>query len=153
MIVSFILAIAVVALDQISKYFCYGIYGKSIIGNILWIDSTLNTGVAFSMFSGAQVVFLLISSLASIIMIYLLISKKFLKNKFEKNMVGLILGGTVGNLIDRIVYGGVRDFIYLKFINFAIFNVADMFICVGVFLLLIYILVSMLKKDKSNGTE
>ena len=51
-----------------------------------------------------------------------------------------MMGGIIGNLVDRIKFGYVRDFIYLKFIDFAVFNVADMCICVGTVLIAVYIL-------------
>ena len=60
-------------------------------------------------------------------------------------MIGLILGGTIGNVIDRIVYHGVRDFIYLKSINFAIFNVADMAVTIGGILLVIGLIIEIVK--------
>ena len=65
----------------------------------------------------------------------------------------MILGGTIGNVIDRIVFGGVRDFISLKFMNFAIFNVADMGITIGAVLLCVYIIVSMFKGDKAKDNK
>ena len=73
-------------------------------------------------------------------MIYVICSKKWLKTKIEKIALGLLLGGTIGNAIDRLVFGGVRDFIYLKFINFAIFNVADMAITIGAILFCVSII-------------
>ena len=148
MIIALICVFLVVALDQVTKFLIYGTATRSILGNIVWFESTLNTGVAFSMFSGAGIVFIVISSLASALMLYLIISNRFFKTKFEKITLGVILGGTIGNLIDRIAFNGVRDFIYLKFINFAIFNVADMAITLGVIVLCVYYLVVTIKKEK-----
>ena len=71
---------------------------------------------------------------------YLIISNKVSKSKFFKISIGIILGGTIGNFIDRIAFGGVRDFIYLKSINFAIFNFADIFLNIGVYMLIGYII-------------
>lgn len=153
MIISLICTAVIIGLDQLTKFLVYGSPARSIIGNLLWFDSTLNTGVAFSMFSGASIVFIIISSLASALMIYLIISKKILKTRYEKITIGIILGGTIGNLVDRIVFKGVRDFIYLKFINFAIFNVADMAITLGVIALIIYYLVISLKKEKKEKND
>ena len=134
MITSFICMAVIVIIDQITKFIVYGSPARSIIGNLLWFESTLNTGVAFSMFEGNSWVFIITSSLASILFVYLIISKKWLKTKFEKISISLILAGTLSNLVDRIIFKGVRDFIYLKFINFAIFNVADMAITIGTIL-------------------
>lgn len=134
MIIGLICAILVIGLDQVSKILIYGSASKSIIGSFLWFESTLNTGVAFSMFEGKSILFFLIAMVASVVMIYFICSKKWLKVNLEKISLGLILGGTISNAIDRLIFGGVRDFIYLKFINFAIFNVADMAITIGAIL-------------------
>lgn len=150
MIISFIISAVVVGFDQLTKFLIYGKVSGSIIGDLLWFESTLNTGVAFSMFSGMSVVFIVISALASLAMIYLIVSNRFLKTKTEKIILGIILGGTIGNLIDRIIFKGVRDFIYLKFLNFAIFNVADMAITLGVIVLCVYYLITSLRKGKKD---
>ena len=134
MIIGLVSAILVLGLDQLTKFLVYGTASRSIIGNLLWFESTLNTGVAFSMFEGKSILFFVIAMIASVILIYVICSKKWLKTKLEKISIGLLLGGTIGNAIDRLVFGGVRDFIYLKFINFAIFNVADMAITIGAIL-------------------
>ena len=73
-------------------------------------------------------------------LIFLIANNKIVANKNEKICLGFILGGTVGNLIDRILFGGVRDFIYLKFIDFAIFNIADMAVSFGAGFLCFFII-------------
>lgn len=140
MILGLVSAIVILGLDQLTKYLVYGTAAQSIIGNFLWFESTLNTGVAFSMFEGKSILFFVIAMIASIILIYVICSKRWLKIKLEKISLGLLLGGTVANAIDRLVFGGVRDFIYLKFINFAIFNIADMAITVGAVLFCVSII-------------
>ena len=128
------MAILILGFDQITKILIYGTVSKSIIGNFLWFESTLNTGVAFSMFEGKSFIFFIVAFIASIVICYFICSKRWLKTKTEKLALGLILGGTISNAIDRLIFGGVRDFIYLKFINFAIFNIADMAITIGAIL-------------------
>ncbi len=147
MILGIIFAVASIILDQLTKFLIYGNAPVSIVGNVLWFHSTFNTGVAFGMFKNGGIVFILLSSVASIVLIYLLLNKKVLSSKTEKVSLGLILGGTIGNLIDRISFGGVRDFIYLKFIDFAIFNFADMCVVFGVLILCSYILFKSFKKE------
>lgn len=144
------MSVLVIAIDQITKFLVYGTASRSIIGNLLWFESALNTGVAFSMFQNASGVFIVTSSLAVLVFAFLIFSKKIVKYKSEKICLGFILGGTLSNLIDRIIFGGVRDFLYLKFINFAIFNIADMAISFGVIVLCIFILVIDLKNDKNE---
>jgi len=148
MIISFILSAVTIGLDQLTKFLIYGTPARSIIGNLLWFESSLNTGVAFSMFSGKSYIFIIISLIASAIFVWLILSKKFFVSKFEKIAIGVILGGTLGNVIDRIIFKGVRDFIYLKFINFAIFNVADMAITIGAIALCVFEVVLCFKKEK-----
>lgn len=147
-ILSFIFAGLVVGVDQLTKVLIYGTTAKSIIGNFLWFKSTLNTGVAFSMFEGKGWIFIIISSLASLAIIYLICSKKIVTKRSEKICLGLILGGTIGNLIDRLVFAGVRDFIYFKFIDFAIFNIADAVIVVSVVFFCIFLIIDTFKKEK-----
>ena len=153
MITSFIVAAVIVGLDQLTKFLIYGTPARSIFGNLLWFESTLNTGVAFSMFEGMQILFVIVAAIASVLFVYLIISKKWLTSKLEKISVALVLAGTIGNLIDRIVFNGVRDFIYLKFINFAIFNVADMAITIGAILLCVAIIFLRKPKEEEKKTN
>ena len=148
MIFAFVLSAVVIAIDQLTKFLIYGSASRSIIGNLLWFESSLNTGVAFSMFEGKSYIFIITSLFASALFIWLIISKKIFTSKFEKITLGAILGGTLGNVIDRIIFNGVRDFIYLKFLNFAIFNVADMAITIGAIVLCVYEIVIGFRKEK-----
>lgn len=151
MIISFVISGLVIILDQLTKFLIYGTPARSVLGNLLWFESSLNTGVAFSMFEGKSYIFIITSLIASLIFIYLIASKKVFSTKFEVFTLGAILGGTLSNVIDRFIFGGVRDFIYLKFINFAIFNVADMAITVGAILLCVAVLISIIKTEKKEN--
>lgn len=131
MVISLILAVIIIVIDQITKFTIYGLPAKSIIGNLLWFESAFNTGVAFSMFKDKVAFFSIVSIIASLVFLFFIINKSIFKNKSEKICLGIILGGAVGNLIDRIYFKGVRDFIYLKFMDFAIFNIADMAVSFG----------------------
>ena len=143
-IMYFAIALVVVLVDQLTKQWLYG-QSFSLIGDILWIESSFNTGAAFSMMSGAVWFFIVVAIIASAIMIYLLISNKWGLTTFNKISIALVFGGAIGNLIDRIALGGVRDFIYFKSINFAIFNIADAAVTIGGVLLIIGIIVEMIK--------
>ncbi len=153
MILGYIFAFVMIVLDQVTKLLIFGDPAKSIIGNLLWFESSFNTGVAFSLFEGNSAVFIITSLLASGVFIYIIASKKFFTSKFEKISIGLVLGGTLSNAIDRCIFGGVRDFIYLKFMNFAIFNVADMAITIGAVLLCVSLVIGVFKKEPKNETE
>ena len=150
-----LISVGVVGLDQLTKWIFYG-KSYSLLGDFLWIESSFNEGVAFSMMSGALWLFIVVSILASGLMIYFILSKKMGLGKFSKVSIALILGGAIGNLIDRIALGGVRDFIYFKSINFAIFNFADAFVTIGGILLvisLIILFVQKYKKGDKNATK
>ena len=146
--IGLLISFSIIIIDQLTKKLIYGLPAKSIFGNLLWFESTLNKGVAFGMFAGMQIIFIILSFLCSCVFVYLLLSKKWIKQKLMKVAIGLILGGTISNFVDRLIFNGVRDFIYLKFINFAIFNVADIAITVGTILVIIYILFGSNTKDE-----
>ena len=105
----------------------------------MYITYVRNTGAAWSIFSSRTVLVLLISSFI-IIGIILYIYKNRPKNKVEKIAYSMILGGAIGNFINRIIYGYVIDFIDVKIFgyNYPIFNLADTFIVIGVILLVVY---------------
>lgn len=147
MIISLILVAIVVLLDLVSKALLYG-KSFSLIGDFLWIESAFNKGASFGMLQGGRVFFIIFTIPIVMFMFWIICSKKYKKSLFFKICISLILGGTLGNLIDRIFLGGVRDFIYLKSINFAIFNIADSAITVGVILFIICLLIDVIKVEK-----
>ena len=99
-----------------------------------------NSGAAFGILHG-QTFLLSIFSIAVIIVLgYFTIKKYPQLNIIQKISISLILGGTLGNLFDRINYGYVIDFINLSFVNFPVFNLADAFINIGAGILLITLL-------------
>lgn len=146
MVISLILAAVIVGLDQLTKALIYGMEAP-IIGDFLKIESTLNTGASFGMMQDSTVMFIVVTIPVVAAMIYVICSKKYL-NKFNKICLGVILGGSVGNLIDRLIFGGVRDFISLKY--FAIFNVADIAITVGVIMFIVGLIVQICKGGGNN---
>ena len=109
-----------------------------IIKRFLNVTLVKNTGVAWS-FLDKQIILVLIISTSVIIGIILYISKHKPVNTIEKLSYSLILGGAIGNLIERFIYGYVTDFIdiYLFGYNYPIFNLADTFIVIGVILIII----------------
>jgi len=100
------------------------------------LDFVKNYGAAFNIFSGSRVFLSLISIFFSILLIYLIFRKNTL-NSFDLYSYSFILGGTIGNGIDRIFKGFVVDFINLNIINFPVFNFADISINIG-FIFLLY---------------
>ena len=99
------------------------------------LDLIKNYGAAFNLFSGSRILLSIISVFISLILFYVIIRKKIIKN-IDLFSYSFILGGSLGNGIDRIINGYVIDFIKLNYINFPIFNVADVSINIGFFILL-----------------
>jgi signal peptidase II len=124
------------ALDQYSKYWAKssleGNEGLIIIPDILEFFYAENTGMAFSNFSDKPLVLTIIVSSAIAMLIFLSFKIKYLSLDFA-----LIISGGLGNLIDRLRYGYVIDFIDPVFVNFAIFNVADIALNIGIFIMLL----------------
>lgn len=165
----FILSLAVIVLDQLSKYWIVrnipeGTIGYSFFSDFLWIVHVRNDAVAFSLGENIPVVlkYILFVGLPLIIMggvAYLIVSNKadgeF--SSFDRWCLSLIFGGGVGNLIDRIFrHLRVVDFISVKFYSlfglerFPTWNVADSAVVVGVFLLIISMIVKEVKGKKKD---
>ncbi len=150
-----ILIIAIVAGDQIAKYFtATGLaVGQSVTFIPGFMDFTYlqNTGAAFSMFSNATWVLALVSGVMAAVVIFLLCKygKKLNSRLFNLSM-SFIAAGAIGNLIDRIAHGYVIDMMQFTFVNFAVFNVADCFVTFGAIMLGVYI---MWFWDKHKKTE
>lgn len=154
MITLMFLIIVVTLIDQISKLIIIKKLipniSYTVIKNFFYLTYTNNTGAAFSILTGKRVLLIAIA-----IIIIGLLFYYFKKNKINSNLEKLsfafIIGGALGNLIDRIIRGYVVDFIDIKIFgyNYPIFNLADVFIVIGVFLLLII----MIRKDKKYGSK
>ena len=131
------LSIFIVLIDQFTKYLIF-YNNKSFINKdfiFFKLDFVKNYGAAFNIFSGSRIFLSLISIFFSILLIYLIFRNNTL-NKFDLYSYSFILGGTIGNGIDRIYRGFVVDFINLNFINFPVFNIADISINIGFFFLI-----------------
>ena len=132
------LSIFIVLLDQYTKYLMF--YNKKLFINkdflLFKLDFVKNYGAAFNIFSGRRVFLSLISILFSILLIYLIFRKNTL-NLLDLYSYSFILGGTIGNGLDRIYRGFVVDFINLNIINFPVFNIAYISINIG-FIILLY---------------
>ena len=132
------LSIFIVLIDQFTKYLIS--YNNRLFINkdflLFKLDFVKNYGAAFNIFSGSRIFLSLISILFSVLLIYLIFRKNNL-NSFDLYAYSFILGGTIGNGIDRIYKGFVVDFINLNIINFPVFNIADISINIG-FLFLLY---------------
>ena len=133
----FFFSVFIIAVDQFTKYFIF--YNFKLFENkdlfLFRLDFVKNYGAAFNLFSGSRTFLSLISILFSIILIYIILRINS-SNIVELYAYSLILGGSVGNGIDRIFNGFVIDFINLNFINFPVFNIADISINIGFIIIL-----------------
>lgn len=147
LIFSIIIVVSVV-LDQLTKIFLEDILADSVTINVLgdWLVFrwTINQGSAFGQLNGQSILFFIVTILGLPLFVYMLLRAR---NRSIWGQLGFafMIGGTIGNAIDRAFLGdgffngGVRDFIYVN--NFAIFNVADSFLVVGVILACLAIII------------
>ena len=130
-------ALAIVLTDQLAKYII-SVYSKSLINKdfvIFSLDYVKNFGAAFSLFNGSRIFLSLVSISVTILLITFILNKKLISN-IDLFSYSFILGGTMGNGLDRIIKGYVIDFINLNFIEFPVFNIADISINIGLVLIL-----------------
>ncbi|KRL83902.1 signal peptidase II [Ligilactobacillus apodemi] len=140
-----LLIFAVVLLDQLMKIFIQQNVPLNIsyevLPGILSVGHVRNYGAAWSMFLGQRWILIIISIIALVIFGYYF--KKLYHNWGYGLGFSLVIGGTLGNLIDRLFSGYVVDMFELNFINFPVFNIADCALTIGV----IIILLTMLKDE------
>lgn len=118
-----------------------------VIKDVLHFTYLGNDGMAFGMLSDSKGL-LIVLCLVILAVIGFIIYKTKPKKNLEKISYGMIIGGAIGNLVDRIMHGFVIDFIDLRFIDYPTFNVADCFVVVGAVLLCICILFFDKKEDE-----
>lgn len=137
------LLLPVLALDRVSKRIAVAALApdgvKTALPGLFSWAYTQNQGAAFSMFSG-KAVFLIILTVLLIAGLIVYLLRHADNPAAERIGLWFIIGGGLGNLWDRIVCGSVIDFIRLDFVNFAIFNVADIFVCTGAALVVLNVL-------------
>ena len=161
-VVCLLIVTGLVIVDQVPKILIakYNVQNVKILGSFLSISYVKNTGAAFSFLadkSWAQTFFITITFLALIAFFAVYFISKNDRFLFRFPLL-LIIGGAIGNLIDRLSLRYVRDFISVK--GFATFNIADTELCVGAFLLVIYFffidkdaIFKFKKKDKDSGNK
>ena len=143
MIIYYIIIATAFILDQISKIVIRNNMdlneSMTVIKNFFYISYVENTGAAWSMFQGARWFFVSITVIMIIIMFRYIYK---IKNRSFRTAASFIIGGGLGNLLDRVLTGRVVDFIDLNFWNydFPVFNISDSFVTVGTILLGIYII-------------
>lgn len=146
------LTLLVVLLDYITKRIVSGnmvLYQSiPVIKGVFNITYVKNTGASFGMMAGARWFFVAVTVILIAAVIYYAVKNKITDKLFLVS-ASFVVGGGIGNLIDRIATGAVVDFFDFCLINFAIFNVADCFVVVGVILMAIYYI----KEEKTKKEE
>ncbi|MBQ9510111.1 MAG: signal peptidase II [Clostridia bacterium] len=143
MILWIIIAVVSVIADFISK--------RIVMANMALYDTAAflpgliefryirNTGAAWGMFSDSRWVFMVLTSIA-IIAIPFILYKYGKVHKLFGISLSLIWGGAIGNMIDRVFYGSVVDFINFQFVEFPVFNIADCCVTIGAAMMLVYVI-------------
>lgn len=154
-LLSVLAAAVLVAADQWIKYWASTVLqplgAMTVLPGILELRFFLNDGMAFSMLAGKQTLLIAMTSLMLLCVLLVLLLRKM--GLWERISWTLILGGGIGNLIDRILNGVVVDYINVLFVNFAVFNFADICITSGVILLMAWILFDSVRKDKADKRD
>lgn len=153
-----VVAADIIIVDQLSKYLMLKLLvGKSIVvvPGLLDFKLAFNTGVSFSAFNNLPADWgpYLLSAVASIITLFFIWWMGREPRMIFKIGLGLIIGGAIGNVIDRLRFGAVVDFISVHYQNwyFPIFNIADSAISIGVALLLFDSILDLKRNNKANS--
>ena len=145
MLTAIIVTIIFVLLDQISKHLIYATIGLGegyrVVDGFFRLYGEFNTGAAFSMLNDHSWLLLLISIISTIVIGYFMKDFSLKRRPLYSIAIVLMWSGCIGNMIDRMFNNyQVYDFIDLQFMNFAIFNIADCYLTVGVIIMSIYLI-------------
>ena len=144
---------ALVGIDQLIKLWASNVLqpvgAMPLIPHVVELRFVLNQGMAFSLLSGKQLFLIIATSIALILVAYGLFFRS--RGKLLQQIAFiLVLAGGIGNLIDRVLNGEVVDYINPLFIDFAVFNFADILVCVGVALWVLVILLEEVEDKPSK---
>ena len=146
-VVPFVLLLAFIAIDQFTKYHFKAVYETSgntvVIKDFFELTYTINTGAAWSFLSGVSwaQTFFKVLTMVSLVLFGVFLFYAFKQNyKFLKYALVLVIAGTIGNFIDRILINGVIDFLSFTFWgwDFPVFNIADSCLTVGVIMIIVH---------------
>ena len=164
MVLVLLTVVLVVAADVLTKYIMAGLLPPlpertlPVIRDVLHFTYVENEGAAFGMLAEHRWIFMVLSILG-LCAIVLLVAKEKPESRWVRLAAGLVLGGGIGNMVDRLGFGfaeksgAVLDFIDCRFVDFYVFNVADACVTVGCFLYLFLIIVGEIRaaKEKKNA--
>lgn len=153
MVLLFAIVIGAVCADQLTKWLAV-IFLEGEADVVLWRDVlhfsfVRNEGAAFGMLQNQRWLFMIVSTVAIVgLLVYLIRYKP--KSLWVRVSIAMIIGGGIGNMIDRIFLGYVIDFIYFKLIDFPVFNVADSFVTVGCGILIVYLFYDLVREIRQE---
>ena len=157
LLIGFIFLVVCFALDRLSKIYILNILNNEgevdfYINQFLNIYLVWNTGIGFGLFSSEDQLFYNIFTAIIVIINLVLLYFAFIETKIKSFFLMIILGGSLGNLFDRVYYRAVPDFIDLNYTGYHwfIFNVADIFITIGIICLILSEFIFYKKKDEKN---
>lgn len=152
MLLTVIIAVGIVILDQVTKWltvqYVKPVGSVPVIQDVFHFTYVENRGAAWGILQNARWIFVGITAIVCIAIVVFLIREKNISSLLRVSL-SVILGGAVGNMIDRIFLGYVVDMIHVKCINYPVFNIADSATVVGTILLAWYILFISGKKPES----
>lgn len=162
-VIGAVIIVVGIILDQITKFIAVKHlkeeFSVTFIDGLIDFTYVENRGMAWGLFADHRWVFMLVSTVAIIVVGVILFSGKSPSKLYSVFMACIISGG-IGNMIDRVALGYVVDFIEATFIDFPVFNVADSFVTVGAFGLIILLVIDIVresvaeaKKKKENGDK
>lgn len=146
----------IIGLDQLTKWLAVvNLQGEPsfpLWREVLHFTYTENTGMAFGMLKDHRWVFMVFSTVSIIALIVYLFRFRP-ESRWMQVSMAFIIGGGIGNMIDRIFLGYVVDFIDFTLINFAIFNIADSFVCIGAGIMIVYLVIDLVKEIKLERAQ
>ena len=149
--------VGIVFFDQITKVLAASVLPSmggsyNVFPGFAAFTYTENTGAAFSLFSDGTFVLGIVSAVVAVALFIVMVKTNKYKSVLLWLSLTFLIGGAIGNVIDRFMLGYVRDMIQFTFVDFAIFNVADSFACIGAVLIVIFLIFFMDKtKKRYNG--
>lgn len=149
----------IIVFDQLVKYWArmelQNIPGQMMgfVPGIMSLRYMQNTGAAFSMWSGATQLLGVLSAALSVLIIWLLYKYRDNPSCLLRLSLCFIAGGALGNVIDRMTLGYVVDMLEFDFVRFAVFNVADSFVCVGAVMFCVYVLFCTKSADEKEQDQ
>ena len=147
---------AVIGLDQLTKWLTVVNLAEyesfPVWQDVFHFTYVKNTGMAFGMLKDHRWVFMVFSTIAIVALIVYLFRFRP-ESRWMQISMAMIIGGGIGNMIDRIFLGYVIDFIDVTLINFAVFNVADSFVCVGAGIMIVCLIIDLIKEIKLEKAQ